>query len=139
MKISARNLTDLVMLYAVLFQGLIVMISGKAAYSVLDGFFLSRGGGVYFVFLLVWFGALVFLRRILISPYHQIFCLWVLFCHLLLGFSQWTGFISVLNGAMGGMVPADSIGLFSRFTLLVFMLFTSWLLIYINRNGEKIL
>lgn len=139
MKMSARNLTDLVVLYTVLFQGFIVMIIGRSTLPLLDTFFINRGAGVYLVFLLVWSVCLLFLRRILIAPYHQIFCLFTMLCHLFLAFNQWTAFIIVANTKLGKLVSAGYIELFSHTSMLFCLLFISWLLIYTNRSGERII
>jgi succinate dehydrogenase hydrophobic anchor subunit len=138
MRLSSKSWTDITISMAVVFQGLMVFFTRNTLYSALDKFFLERGAGIFLVFLVVWCFLLIFLRRILINPYHQLFALWVILIHVCSGMRLWGYPVRALNQLCGSPISQGHLPMFTYYSGLAFLLLLSWALYSTSKQGERI-
>ncbi|MCJ8345398.1 hypothetical protein MJH12_07650 [bacterium] len=136
MAFSSKAYTDIVMTTPIFFQGLMVYMTSIVGYSFMDRYFLMKGFSLYCVYLLVWALLLVFLRRIIMSPYNRIFSLWVILYHSFAGMKLWKSFMVVLNQSLGQIVSTSSMGIFSHYSAMVFLLIYAGLLHHLSKSGD---
>ncbi|MCO4783786.1 MAG: hypothetical protein KC646_15775 [Candidatus Cloacimonetes bacterium] len=136
MAFASKTFTDIVMTTPIFFQGLMVYITSTVGYSFMDKYFLVKGFGFYFLYLFAWALLLVFLRRIIMSPYNRVFSLWVILYHTIAGMKLWKSFVSSINNSMGQMVAPSNIGIFSHYSGIVFLLFYAGLIHHFSKSCD---
>ncbi|PCJ21077.1 MAG: hypothetical protein COB02_00370 [Candidatus Cloacimonadota bacterium] len=136
MAFSNKAYTDIVMTTPIFFQGLMVYMTSIVGYSFMDKYFLLKGFSLYFVYLFVWALLLIFLRRIIMTPYNRIFSLWVILYHTFAGMKVWKPFIIIVNKSLGQLVAPPSIGIFSHYSAIVFLLLYAGLIHHFSKSGD---